>query len=141
MDLNGINVVVLRLVCIFLNLKLRWFLNWIFLSDSRWWSLCAELDTTVLSQRVNVCNPVLCACLSKIWCHTMHLVSIVKLESIISPEFLWADCDLLNETKRTENMNISVVFFTEYSLRSRGDQILFCIKRTALFSHKMQIYN
>ena len=71
----------------------------------------------------------------------MHLVSIVKIESIISPEFLWAYCDLLNETKRTENMNISVVFFTEYSLRSRGDQILFCIKRTALFSHKMQIYN
>ena len=57
----------------------------------------------------------------------MHLVSIVKLESIISPEFLWAYCDLLNETKRTENMNISVVFFTEYSLRSRRDQILFCI--------------
>ena len=34
-----------------------------------------------LSQRVNFCNTVLCACLSKIWCHTMHLVPIVKLES------------------------------------------------------------
>ena len=45
MDLNGINVVVLRLVRIFLNLKLHWFLNCICLSGSRWWSLCAELDT------------------------------------------------------------------------------------------------
>ena len=46
----------------------------------------------------------------------MHLVSIVKLDSTISPEFYRAYCDLINETKRTENMNISVVFFAESSL-------------------------
>ena len=57
----------------------------------------------------------------------MHLVSIVKLDSTISPEFYRAYCDLINETKRTENMNISVVFFAESSLCSRRDQILFCI--------------
>ena len=57
----------------------------------------------------------------------MHLVSIVKLDSTISPEFYTAYCDFINETKRTENMNISVVFFAESSLCSRRDQILFCI--------------
>ena len=72
-----------------------------------------------LSQRVNVCNTVLCACLSKIWCHAMHLVSIVKLESTLSPEFFRAYCDLINETKRTESMNISMMFFAESSLCSR----------------------
>ena len=46
LDLNGTNVVVLRLVRIFPKLKLHSFLNCICLSGSRWWSLCAELDTT-----------------------------------------------------------------------------------------------
>ena len=59
----------------------------------------------------------------------MHLVSILKLESTIFPEFSRANCDLINETKRTENMNISVVFLAESSLRSQRDQILFCIER------------
>ena len=41
----------------------------------------------------------------------MHLVSIVKLESTIFLEFFRAYCKLPNETKRIENMKISVVFF------------------------------
>ena len=57
----------------------------------------------------------------------MHLVSIVKLESTISLEFFRAYCKLPNETKRIENMNISLVFFVESSVRSLRDQILFCI--------------
>ena len=57
----------------------------------------------------------------------MHLVPIVKLESTISPEFFRAYCKLPNETKRIENMNISLVFFVESSVRSLRDQILFCI--------------
>ena len=58
---------------------------------------------------------------------TMHLVSIVKLESTISLEFFRAYYKLPNETKRIENMNISQVFFVESSVRSLRDQILFCI--------------
>ena len=57
----------------------------------------------------------------------MHLVPIVKLESTISPEFFRVYCKLPNETKRIENMNISLVFFVESSVRSPRDQILFCI--------------
>ena len=48
LDLDGTNVVVLRLARIFLNLELHWFVNCICLTGSRWWSLCAELDTTEL---------------------------------------------------------------------------------------------
>ena len=95
-----------------------------------------------LSQRINACNTVLCACLSKVWCHTMHLVSIVRLESTISPEFFRAQCKLPNQTKRTENMKISVVFLAESSLRSRIYKSSSLFKRrTVPFSHKMQIYN
>ena len=72
----------------------------------------------------------------------MHLVSIVKLESTIFPEFFRAYYKLPNETKRIENMKISVVFFAESSLRSRRDQSsTVFIGRTAQFGHKMQIYN
>ena len=71
----------------------------------------------------------------------MHLVSIVKLESTIFPEFFRAYCNLPNETKRIENLKISV-FFAESSLRSRRDQSsTVFIGRTAQFGHKMQIYN
>ena len=72
----------------------------------------------------------------------MHLVSIVKLESTISPEFFRAYCDLMNETKRTENMNISVLFFADlhYILEEIKSSTV-CKGRTAPFSHKMQIYN
>ena len=86
-----------------------------------------------LSLRVNVCNTVLCVCLSKIWCHTMHLVSIVKLDPTISPEFYRAYCDLINETKRTENINISVVFFAESSLNmfaQRSNPLLYLWARS-----------
>ena len=48
LDLDGTNVVVLRLALIFLNLELHWFVNCICLTGSRWWSLRAELDTTEL---------------------------------------------------------------------------------------------
>ena len=63
----------------------------------------------------------------------MHLVSIVKLESTISPEFFRAYCDL---------MNISMLFFADlhYILEEIKSSTV-CKGRTAPFSHKMQIYN
>ena len=97
-----------------------------------------------LSQRVNVCNTALCACLSKIWCHTMHLFSIVKLESTIFPEFSRAYCDLINETKRNELKIWTSPWCSLRNLHSVRDEIKSSSVfkgRTVPFSHIMQISN
>ena len=97
-----------------------------------------------LSQRVNVCNTALCACLSKIWCHTMRLFSIVKLESTIFPEFSRAYCDLIYETKRNELKIWTSPWCSLRNLHSVRDEIKSSSVfkgRTVPFSHIMQISN